>query len=285
MSFRTRSFDLPAADSFSSTVNYLPPVVTFVCSLVSSASRAVTRKLGIAHLQASCLCYDTASWWWIPVCLPACLLPFSNFWCFSISLFNLGELSCVFWGDLYGCEGENPQPAVAQLEDLIRARTLFGYGETRDYWDHANCVGWVRVGDKSHDGCAVVICNGDEDGYVTSMFRTCLSFLTVSDHLSGWSACISERGVWFRRLRIVLVDKLGFLGSRRRKLDRPSRMAQWGGRHWRGRLGGLYFLCQKCQHLDENRRKRKVRIRPVEVSFWSASNIKRVCMYNTSHWW
>lgn len=71
----------------------------------------------------------------------------------------------MFWGDLYGCAGDNPQPPVSQLEDLIRARTLFGYGETRDYWDHQNCVGWVRVGDKSHDGCAVVLCNGDEDGY------------------------------------------------------------------------------------------------------------------------
>ncbi|KAF8586977.1 glycoside hydrolase family 13 protein, partial [Ramaria rubella] len=71
---------------------------------------------------------------------------------------------CVFWGDLYGCAGENPQPPVSQLEDIIRARGLFGYGETRDYWDHPNCVGWVRVGDKTHDGCAVVLCNGGEEG-------------------------------------------------------------------------------------------------------------------------
>ena len=72
--------------------------------------------------------------------------------------------SCIFGGDLYGCGGENPQPPVSQLEDLIHARNLFAYGETRDYWDHQNCVGWVRAGDKSHDGCAVVLCNGDEDG-------------------------------------------------------------------------------------------------------------------------
>ena len=81
------------------------------------------------------------------------------------SLFqSLPAPSCVFWGDLYGCDGDNPQPPVAQLEDLIRARNLFAYGETRDYWDYQNCVGWVRIGDESHDGCAVVLCNGDEDG-------------------------------------------------------------------------------------------------------------------------
>jgi len=48
---------------------------------------------------------------------------------------------CVFWGDLYGTKGDNPQEPVSQLGDLIRARKLFAYGELRDYWDHMNCVG------------------------------------------------------------------------------------------------------------------------------------------------
>ena len=69
---------------------------------------------------------------------------------------------CVFWGDLYGCGGNNPQQAVSSLSTIIKARNLFSYGETRDYWDHASCVGWVRVGDDSHDGCAVVLSIGDE---------------------------------------------------------------------------------------------------------------------------
>lgn len=37
-------------------------------------------------------------------------------------------------------------------------------GPTRDYWDHPNCVGWIREGDAERDGCAVVICNGSADG-------------------------------------------------------------------------------------------------------------------------
>lgn len=70
--------------------------------------------------------------------------------------------SCVFWGDLYGTSGPNPQQPVSQLSDLIRARKLFAYGEMREYRDHANCVGWVRVGNEEHEGCAVVVCNGEE---------------------------------------------------------------------------------------------------------------------------
>lgn len=46
---------------------------------------------------------------------------------------------CVFYGDLYGTKGENPQEPVSQLEDLVRARKLFAYGEQRDYWDHGEC--------------------------------------------------------------------------------------------------------------------------------------------------
>lgn len=43
---------------------------------------------------------------------------------------------CIFYGDLYGCRGDNPQPAMNQLGDFVRARKLFAYGELRDYWDH-----------------------------------------------------------------------------------------------------------------------------------------------------
>jgi len=46
----------------------------------------------------------------------------------------------------------------------VRARKLYAYGEVRDYWDHMNCVGWVRTGGEGSDGCAVVMCNGDEEG-------------------------------------------------------------------------------------------------------------------------
>jgi hypothetical protein len=52
--------------------------------------------------------------------------------------------SCVFWGDLYGTKGNNPQQPMSQLADFVRARKLFAYGEVRDYWDHPNCVGYVE---------------------------------------------------------------------------------------------------------------------------------------------
>jgi len=51
-----------------------------------------------------------------------------------------------------------------QLGDFVKIRKWFTYGPSRDYFDHANCLGWVREGDADHDGCAIVICNGNETG-------------------------------------------------------------------------------------------------------------------------
>lgn len=66
---------------------------------------------------------------------------------YALTLLRVDGFPCVFWGDLYGCGGENPQQPMSQLGDFIRARKWFAYGELRDYWDHPNCAGWLRMGD------------------------------------------------------------------------------------------------------------------------------------------
>ncbi|GAA5981495.1 hypothetical protein JCM11641_004782, partial [Rhodosporidiobolus odoratus] len=71
---------------------------------------------------------------------------------------------CVFGGDLWGCKSDPEVESVNQLLDFVRARREFAYGPTRDYFDHPNCVGWIREGDADHDPCAVVICNGTGEG-------------------------------------------------------------------------------------------------------------------------
>ncbi|KAL7415245.1 glycoside hydrolase superfamily [Mrakia frigida] len=81
---------------------------------------------------------------------------------YALILLRVDGYPCVFYGDLYGCGGENPQPPMSQLDDFIRARKWYAYGELRDYNDHANTIGWIRMGDDEHDGCAVVMSNGDE---------------------------------------------------------------------------------------------------------------------------
>jgi len=78
---------------------------------------------------------------------------------------------CVFYPDLYGAHyvdkdgtGNDQEiflPKVDKIEELLKARKDYAYGAQRDYFEDANCLGWVREGDKKHSGCAVVISNKD----------------------------------------------------------------------------------------------------------------------------
>ncbi|ATY59031.1 glucan 1,4-alpha-maltohexaosidase precursor [Cordyceps militaris] len=69
---------------------------------------------------------------------------------------------CVWYGDLYGIQGEHPFPPACsgRLPHLALARKLYAYGKQADYFDLATCLGWVRYG--THDrpaGVAVVLSN------------------------------------------------------------------------------------------------------------------------------
>lgn len=71
---------------------------------------------------------------------------------------------CVFYGDLYGMKGENPEePSCGgKLANLVLARKLFAYGEQNDYFDEANCVGFVRRGTEDRkSGLACVMSNAE----------------------------------------------------------------------------------------------------------------------------
>ena len=70
--------------------------------------------------------------------------------------------SCVFYGDLYpNHEGYNENTA-RDLALLMVARSKFAYGPTDDYPVEKNCIGFVRRGTATHDGCVVVLSNKED---------------------------------------------------------------------------------------------------------------------------
>ncbi|MCO5566240.1 hypothetical protein L7F22_019916 [Adiantum nelumboides] len=94
---------------------------------------------------------------------------------YAIILLRKEGYPCVFLGDLEGCRGGDGDsskegkevviPPVNDLDKLIKTRKCFAFGDQYDYIDHPQCIGWVRTGDgEGKTGCAVVMCNGDEDG-------------------------------------------------------------------------------------------------------------------------
>lgn len=90
---------------------------------------------------------------------------------YAIILLRQEGYPCVFYPDLFGAsykdhgkdgnEYEIFLHKTDRIETLLWARQHFAYGLQRDYFDHANCVGWTREGDDEHGGCAVVMSNGD----------------------------------------------------------------------------------------------------------------------------
>lgn len=84
---------------------------------------------------------------------------------YALILLRKDGLPCVFYGDYYGIGGDEPiEPKREMLDKLLHTRKHLSYGKQEDYFDHANVIGWVRLGDDEHEnsGIAVVMSNGDE---------------------------------------------------------------------------------------------------------------------------
>lgn len=90
---------------------------------------------------------------------------------YALILLRQNGYPCVFYPDLYGAhyidkdrEGNDQEifmNKVDGIEGLLKARKEYAYGAQRDYFEDANCLGWIREGDEEHDGCAVVLSNKD----------------------------------------------------------------------------------------------------------------------------
>ena len=93
---------------------------------------------------------------------------------YALILLREAGYPCVFYPDIYGAsykdkgkdgnDCEIALPVVAELEKLLWLRKEIAYGVQRDYFDHANCIGFTREGveEKESSGCAVLISNSDE---------------------------------------------------------------------------------------------------------------------------
>ena len=108
--------------------------------------------------------HDTQAGQALESVVPASFKPLA----YAIILLRESGYPCVFLGDLDGTHNDGDEQAtmapVSNLDKFIMARKYFAYGEQHDYWDHPQCVGWVRTGDEHHAGCAVVLCIGEGEG-------------------------------------------------------------------------------------------------------------------------
>jgi len=111
---------------------------------------------------------------------------------YAIILLSENAYPCVFYPDLFGveyvdknAEGEEVKivmPKVEILPRLMRARQELAYGEQVNYFDHPNCIAWIRKGDEEHEACVVIISNSEE-GYKAMDFGKEYAFVKFTDFL------------------------------------------------------------------------------------------------------
>jgi alpha-amylase len=95
---------------------------------------------------------------------------------YSLILLPVQGTPYVFYPGLYGAsytdkgkDGNDHEiwlPKVDELETLLAPRNSVAAGDQVDYFDHPNCVGWVRAGlpELRNSGIAVLISNSS-DGF------------------------------------------------------------------------------------------------------------------------
>ncbi len=95
---------------------------------------------------------------------------------YAIILLRMEGMPCVFYTSLFGSKyydkgkdgglHEVDLVPVPGLCEMTGVRSNLAYGAQRDYFDHANTIGWIREGEdeRPESGCAVVMTNGSE-GY------------------------------------------------------------------------------------------------------------------------
>ncbi|TEB33337.1 glycoside hydrolase family 13 protein [Coprinellus micaceus] len=78
---------------------------------------------------------------------------------YALVLLRASGHPCVFYGDLYPNQEGYSERTANNLRILVEARKYYAYGPQQDYFTDKNCIGWVRKGDRSHPGCAVILSN------------------------------------------------------------------------------------------------------------------------------
>lgn len=126
---------------------------------------------------------------------------------YALILLRTEGLPCVFYPDLYGAtytdKGRDGNlhtvtiSPVACLETLIQLRKTHAYGEQYVYHNDPHCIGFTRLGNHEHEGCAVIMSNKGANAqhmeigsrYAGKTFHDALSHHpeTITIDPNGWA--------------------------------------------------------------------------------------------------
>ncbi|QKQ76084.1 alpha-amylase [Nostoc sp. TCL240-02] len=115
---------------------------------------------------------------------------------YALILLRSDGYPCIFYADYYGAHYKDKGPDGNEYEiwldshqwiidKFLHARQTYGYGDQYDYFDHANTIGWTRLGDEEHPGgMAVVLSNGEEGTKWMEVGQPNSTYIDITEHFS-----------------------------------------------------------------------------------------------------
>ncbi len=141
---------------------------------------------------------------------------------YALILLRREGYPCVFYADYYGSHYKDTGNDGVEheiwldkhkwlLDKFLFARQTYAYGDQYDYFDHANVIGWTRLGDDDHlGGVAVVLSNGDDGSKYMEIGQPNQVYVDITEHIDepvttndeGWAEFSCKGGsvsVWVRQ--------------------------------------------------------------------------------------
>ncbi|MEL6816723.1 MAG: alpha-amylase [Cyanobacteria bacterium J06598_3] len=138
---------------------------------------------------------------------------------YALILLRQDGYPCIFYADYYGAHYKDNGTDGGEYEiwleshqwlidKFLTARCSHAYGDQYDYFDHANTVGWTRLGTEEFSGgMAVVMSNGDAGSKWMEVGQPNCTYKDLTEHISeavttndeGWADFRCEAGsvsVW-----------------------------------------------------------------------------------------
>ena len=141
---------------------------------------------------------------------------------YALILLRQEGYPCVFYADYYGAhywgqgrDGNQHEIWMTShgwiIDKLLYARQFHAYGNQYDYFDHANTIGWTRLGDDAHPKAMAVLMSNRYEGWKwMEVGKPHTTFYDITEHIketvvtneSGWGEFRCNSGsvsVWLEK--------------------------------------------------------------------------------------
>ncbi|TAD85917.1 MAG: alpha-amylase, partial [Oscillatoriales cyanobacterium] len=114
---------------------------------------------------------------------------------YALILLRREGYPCIFYPDYYGAHYKDTGKDGNEYEiwldkhqwiidKFLFARQTYSYGNQYDYFDHANTIGWTRLGDEEHPGgMAVVLTNGGDGTKFMEVGQPNRTYIDITENI------------------------------------------------------------------------------------------------------